>query len=341
MTLLVFVVSALAALAPTLLYTALVWWADRHEREPLSLLLAVFLWGALPSIGVALVLEGLFEAAPAAGGQTLFGIVPPDSLTAPVIEEIIKAAALFGVVTWAAREFDGVLDGIVYGSLVGFGFAMTENLFYFIGAFFEEGWGLWTIVVVLRAFVFGFNHAFFTACTGIGLGLAVLAPRRRWRWLLPLIGLIAAIFFHTLHNVGAELSDVSVVPFLVGLLADWGGFWLLVIVVALTWRQERRWLRDELASEVGVLLQPDEYQALLSFSSRAVRRLMQLPPWRNRPLARAALFQKRLVDLAFIKQRLRRAGQQDGAQVEALERQADQLRQQIAALNPPPTPDPV
>ena len=30
------------------------------------------------------------------------------------------------------NEFDNVLDGVVYGAVIGFGFAMTENTLYFI-----------------------------------------------------------------------------------------------------------------------------------------------------------------------------------------------------------------
>ena len=339
MKLFVIVASVLAALVPTILYTLLVWWADRHEREPLPLLLAVFFWGALPAIAVALLVEGLQVEAPA---QVLL-YVPPraiiaKALLAPVVEEIVKALALLAVATWAAREFDGVLDGIVYGAVVGFGFAMTENVFYFIGAYAEQGWGWWATLVATRAFVFGFNHAFFTACTGIGFGLAALSRRRVLRWLFPLLGLSAAIFFHTLHNLGAEFSDVSLVPFLIGILADWGGFWLLVLIVILTWEQERRWLQVELADEVGALLQPDEYQAMLTFSSRATRRLAQLSRWRGGPRATVSSFQHRLVDLAFVKARLRRVAPTDAGQAAALHTRADQLRTQIMALRPAPPP---
>lgn len=338
MILLVIVASVLAALAPTVLYTLLVWWADRHEREPLPLLLAVFFWGAVPATAVALILESSGQTIPQVNEGIYRGAILSSALGVPIIEEVVKALALLAVVTLASREFDGVLDGIVYGAVVGFGFAMTENIFYFIGAYGEQGWSWWAAVVGLRAVIFGFNHAVFTACTGIGFGLAVLSRRRAWRWLFPLLGLTAAILLHGLHNLGAELSSVSIVPFLLGTLADWGGFWLLALIVVLTWDQERRWIRVELADEVGVLLRPEEYEAILTFSARAVRRLALLPFWRSSERQRTALFQHRLVDLAFVKARLRRLATSETNQANALRGRADQLRAQITALRPDMTP---
>lgn len=56
------------------------------------------------------------------------------------------------------HEFDGVLDGLTYGAIIGFGFAMTENFLYFIGAFSEGGFVDLTVLIFLRAVIFGLNH---------------------------------------------------------------------------------------------------------------------------------------------------------------------------------------
>jgi hypothetical protein len=52
-------VSALAAALPVPLYTLVILWLDRHEREPSWLLALAFLWGALVAAGVAVILISL------------------------------------------------------------------------------------------------------------------------------------------------------------------------------------------------------------------------------------------------------------------------------------------
>jgi RsiW-degrading membrane proteinase PrsW (M82 family) len=49
--------SLLVAGLPTVFWAALVWWCDRYEREPIRLVTAAFLWGALPAVVLALALE--------------------------------------------------------------------------------------------------------------------------------------------------------------------------------------------------------------------------------------------------------------------------------------------
>ena len=135
--------SVAAAVIPTLLYTWLVWLCDRYEREPWPLLAAAFLWGAIPAIVLSLVAELILHVPLGAlRSSTARDLVAAGGI-APLVEEPIKAAALLGVFWFAHQEFDDILDGIVYGALVGFGFAMTENFFYFVSVLLERGWAAW------------------------------------------------------------------------------------------------------------------------------------------------------------------------------------------------------
>jgi RsiW-degrading membrane proteinase PrsW (M82 family) len=160
----------LAALLPTLIYLALFWWLDKYEKEPWGLFLAAFLYGCIPAVIMAIIVEL------AIGGGQFFAM----AIVAPIVEELVKGFAVLLVFLIWRREFDGILDGILYGAVVGLGFAMVENFFYFLqGA--EEGGVL--VLILLRALAFGLNHAFFTAFTGASLGLA---RQSRWRgaWVL-------------------------------------------------------------------------------------------------------------------------------------------------------------
>ena len=40
---------------PMIVYAFVLWWFDRYEKEPLGLLIAAFLWGAIPAIIFSLI----------------------------------------------------------------------------------------------------------------------------------------------------------------------------------------------------------------------------------------------------------------------------------------------
>ena len=50
---------------------------------------------------------------------------------APIVEEVAKGLGLLLIFVTARRAFDGPVDGVVYGALIGAGFAFTENIQYF------------------------------------------------------------------------------------------------------------------------------------------------------------------------------------------------------------------
>ena len=119
-----------ASIVPAFIYGAILWWFDRYEREPLALLAAAFLWGAVPAIILSLIFQILLDipisefADPAAAG--LIGA----SVIAPITEEIFKAMALVLLFLFFRKEIDSPFDGIIYGCMAGLGFAAVENVLY-------------------------------------------------------------------------------------------------------------------------------------------------------------------------------------------------------------------
>ena len=77
---------------------------------------------------------------------------------------------LLGVLAIARDEFDSVLDGLVYGALVGVGFAMTENILYFGEAYLTGDLGNFGTLVLARAVLGGLGHPAYTAVTGAAFG---------------------------------------------------------------------------------------------------------------------------------------------------------------------------
>ncbi|MCS7219711.1 MAG: PrsW family intramembrane metalloprotease [Anaerolineae bacterium] len=315
--------SILAAVIPTVLYAMLVWWCDRFEREPWPLLTVTFLWGALPAVIFALLAELVLDIPLSVLGSSVAYELISSGGVAPIVEELVKAAALLGLFLLVRSEFDGVLDGIIYGALVGFGFAMTENFLYFMAALQEEGWSTWATVIFLRTVIFGFNHAFFTSLTGIGLGIARMARDRWLRWIAPLLGLGSAIFFHAIHNVGASLADVACLTLGISTLTDWGGVWVIVVIILLSWEQERRILREFLADEAI----PTEVRQAVTYA-----RLWQRVPVAAQVAGRAhpaiwREYHQLLAELALRKYRLARLGEEP-----ELRQEIDQIRERLQAL---------
>jgi protease PrsW len=318
-------ISLAAAVIPTVLYAMAFYLADRYEREPIWLVVVAFLWGAVPAIVVSLVAEILIGAPlvdmPGSIAQSLVEAV----VVAPVVEELAKGLAVYLIYRLFRHEFDGVLDGLTYGALIGFGFAMTENFFYFVGAFTEGGFVDLTILIFLRAVIFGLNHALYTGLFGMGLGLARHAHSRAAArgWIL--LGLTAAILTHALHNFGATISAVNGIGILISLGLAVLGAGLIGVAFLLTWRQELTWLRDELREEVGHTLTHEEYTAL----THGWRRSPLLDPRKNGVQAQRM---QMLVKLAFLKHRMHKLGVKREPKLPG---QIDALRRQITAYLPP------
>jgi RsiW-degrading membrane proteinase PrsW (M82 family) len=283
-----------AALIPTLLYTLMLWWLDRYEKEPLHLLLVTFVWGAFPALVIAIVAE----LAVGDVAQYLLGPGVEATIVAPVVEELLKAFVLIAMFIFVRREFNGVLDGIIYGALVGFGFAMSENILYFI-AYSDQLVGVW----LLRSIIFGFNHAFFTSIVGIALGL-VRYERRRWVGYIAVpIALWIAILLHALHNSSTQIGFLSMC---LAWVVNSGGILVVLATIVLSQRQELHWLSAELDEEVALnLITLAQFERVLNppLRSRAELQLLLTRSWLA--YRRLRRFHHLLTELAFVKHQLR------------------------------------
>ena len=326
----VITVATLGALIPTVFYVAVVWWLDRYEKEPLPLLALAFLWGAIPAAIFSVLLELALDLPIAAlGGGSLVANLASVSISAPLIEESVKGIALLVLVIGFRHEFDDVLDGIVYGAMIGFGFAFSENLFgYFIPILTEQGISSGLTNIFLRAVVFGFNHAFWTGITGAAIGYARLARSRVRRILVPFCGWAAAVVAHGIHNAGAMLVEqTSCLSLGVSLVVDWGGLLLLLIVAALVLRKESQWIERGLQEEVrrGVL-SPEEFDLLRSAGQRMWARWHAWGQGGRAAYRDVGRYYQTATELAFTKQHLRSLGNEDGNLAEI-----ESLRQSLAA----------
>lgn len=210
-------------------------WLDRYEPEPVRLLATSFLWGAIVATGAALLFQWADQLVNGSTEQWTAVVV------APVTEEAAKGVFVL-LLLWSRRHvIDGVLDGLVYAGLVGVGFAFTENIFYFAGAYTgspelgEGGIGAATTLFVIRGVFSPFAHPLFTSAIGIGVGVAV-ASRGPVRYLAPLVGYAVAVVTHAAWNASAFLYEgrLFLVTYLVAMVPG-----LLVLIGLAVWFRVR------------------------------------------------------------------------------------------------------
>ncbi len=292
--------ATLAAVVPTLIYVGALYWVDRYEKEPKRLLAAAFVWGAIPSLALALAAEVFFRLPPDLLG-TLALEAARLGLVAPVVQEASKGAVVL-LISWRyRREFDNVLDGIMYGAMVGFGFAMTGNLISTVGRFALWGFEGLGAAVFAEGLVYGLDHALYTAVFGAGLGLARLAQERWQRWALPAAGFGLAVATHVLHNlVARNLLGLNAAT----VAATGAGLILVGIVAGWSLARQQRWLQVELAGEVpGALYQTMTTPGARTRAQWRALRAGGLSGWR-----RARRLHQLCADLAFKKMQRRQRG---------------------------------
>lgn len=317
-----FIVTLIAVALPTFIYSWLVRRIDRYEKEPTKYLVAAFLWGAIPAVVLGLVIE-LILGIPieAILGESIAGQFAQTAVVAPVVEELVKGLAVAAVFFLRRREFDGWVDGIVYGSTVGFGFAFVENIFYIIDT---STVGEWALLFVLRVVVFGFMHGFWTSLTGIGFGVARNSPRARTRFFAPILGLLAAILGHMIHNGSLVLTAATTGATLCVALLNYGILLVLMIglgVVAA--RNDSAMLKTYLIDEVPDTISAEDYAALSNTQKNVQVQFRIAPPQRR-------MFVQLAAELAQRKRQLIKLGY-EGKMHEEIEL----LRQQLRKLTAP------
>jgi RsiW-degrading membrane proteinase PrsW (M82 family) len=197
-----FFVALPLALLPVPLLIAVVLWVDRLEPEPRANLAFAFSWGAGIAALLALLINsaGLVYITQPELGSTRGEFVSA-TFGAPFVEETLKGAVLVGLLWRHREEFDGPTDGVIYAAMVGLGFAMIENVGYYINALVtpvQGGMALLGFTFVLRGVLAPMLHPLFTAMTGLGVaGAAARRPSSPWP---VIIGWLAAMVLHGLWN---------------------------------------------------------------------------------------------------------------------------------------------
>jgi len=192
---------AFSGVIPALVALWLVDRLDAKRPEPPRTRRRVVLAGmlsVLPAVGLELLLSNLV------GGQiepplTYQGASFQAFVVAAGVEEACKIGVVYWVV-WRRPEFDERLDGIVYASRAGLGFALVENIMYLLGQQSLQGQ---VIVWVERALLAIPGHAMWTAMIGGA------AARRRFdgKGLGLIGGYLLAVAFHGTYDLAVFVQQ--------------------------------------------------------------------------------------------------------------------------------------
>jgi protease PrsW len=279
-------VGALFALPMLAVYLWIPWIVDRYDPEPIWALALVLAWGGIAACGfsglINSVVHGVGDVALGKGA----GDVLSACISAPLVEEGTKGIAIFFMFYFWRREFDGVVDGVIYATFAALGFAAVENILYYGNAAKEEMMtnkeGIFLGTFFVRGILAPWGHPLYTSMTGLGFGIARETNKTWLKWMAPIGGYFAAAFLHSVWNTAATLSNALVLIMLPLWFLFLIGFFALVIwLVVRKGRIIRDHLKDEVlmgnltANELALVTSPiARIKATMNFGGAAGRRFV-------------------------------------------------------------------
>ncbi len=255
-----FIASLFAAIIPMFTYLLIIWRTDRYDREPFSLVIINYIYGAVGAILLAVIGSELITVMISYILQNEEMMLRIQTiLIAPIVEETTKGFFLFLMV--ANKKFDNMTDGIVYGGAIGLGFGMTENFFYFV--FYSHSFHDWLSIVIIRTLFSGVMHCVSTGTLGAFLGYAKFKGGIT-KFTFPLIGLGAAMFIHFLWNLSVSFDSTAMLGFLFLIIT----IAIFITVFSISLLGEKKIIFRELQTENENGLIPQEHLLILNSNKR-------------------------------------------------------------------------
>jgi protease PrsW len=296
-------VTAFIALISLLVIALVIFLADRWDPQPLPLLLIAVMWGAAVAAFASYWINSLNSLLVyAITGSAEAAEFATPVLSAPLVEESTKGLGLLLLMILARRYFNGPLDGLIYGALIGGGFAFTENIIYYTrGLEANGGWGV-LVLFIIRGVLNIFGHAIYTSATGVIVGFIARKRGTIMGFLVFIPALIPGMLLHGLWNLGSTLGGGSmgflIMMFVLEALLSL--IWLILIGV-LIW-DESRLTRIRLGDYANHgWLTHEEVDMLATWKGRREGKA-----WANQIGAKPVMkrFIRESADLASIRQRL-------------------------------------
>lgn len=316
---------------------------DLFEREPKILVAAALVWGGVIATSLA-------AEANSAWLEVLGKVASPGftsewgkAIVGPGVEETLKLSGVVILYLIASDEFDGPMDGFVYGAMVGLGFTVVEDVSYFInavaaapGAVDQAGPVFDTFIIrVVGGGLYG--HVLFTGLTGTGFAYLMTRPLAGdLRRVGALACIAAGVAAHVVWNSPLmdsllltrdggnpstlqwiEYGSVKGLPFLL----------LLGVLVFFATRSEESNFRKIVARDPDPdLITEPEILSLRSLLARRNARIAARRRFGPEGQRLEGLLQQAQIDYAMARSRV------DGAESPAVRRQRERIRAIKAAI---------
>jgi RsiW-degrading membrane proteinase PrsW (M82 family) len=218
------------AIAPGIAISLFIYSRDRFDREPKRFLVLSFILGMLATIP-PLIIQTL---AGYASSHSVLHSVLNYAFYAYVIVALSEEASKFLVLRYYAypkRTFNEPFDGIVYGVMIGMGFATIENIEYVERFGFQTG--------LVRFFLSVPAHGSFAVLMGYYVGLAKSHADKSVSLMVK--GLLVPVFFHGSFDFFVFLQkDQRITAYLSEGLLSFGAFATFYIALRLALKTIRQ-----------------------------------------------------------------------------------------------------
>lgn len=185
------------ALAPGTAIIIYIYLKDRHEKEPLHLLVISFFYGVLSTL-LTLAISFPLNALVLTQEDDVVSQFFNAFMKVALVEEFCKFAFV-RFILFRNKNFNEPFDGIVYSVMVSMGFATLENIIYV----YQYGF----VTAILRMFTAVPAHATFGILMGYFLGLAKFSKTRNV--LLTITGLLVATVFHGAYDYFWFIAEIQ------------------------------------------------------------------------------------------------------------------------------------
>ena len=218
-----FLILIALALAPAFAIMIYIYFKDKHEKEPIWMLVKMFFFGVLSTFLTLLISIGMGEFVEFQK-DVVFDQFVHAFFGVALVEEFSKMFFLW--FAYRSRHFNEPFDGIVYAVMVSMGFAAFENILYVTNG------GMST--AIMRMFTAVPAHATFGVMMGYFIGKAKFEESKRSQLLL--MALVSTTVFHGFYDFFLFIS------FIPGIFL--GAFVSLIVGLVLT-RKAIRQLSDD------------------------------------------------------------------------------------------------